>query len=149
MLLLFITTFLVFLSYYSLFSSLKIKGLADKFVLIVLWASAQIIFTELMLGTFGWLYPVTLASINITLSSALLIWAKRRDVLILDVLVEDGKKFTKDCVPIITWQPNALLLALSGLITVWFVIASFLLPPRGVDDLGYHLPAIYQYVITH
>jgi hypothetical protein len=40
------------------------------------------------------------------------------------------------------------LAALAAAFCAWLLAAAWLLPPRGVDDLAYHLPPVYQYVQT-
>ena len=49
---------------------------------------------------------------------------------------------------ILGWE-TCLLSLLLLFVTVWLVAAGVLLPPRGIDDLVYHLPPIYQSVQEH
>lgn len=41
---------------------------------------------------------------------------------------------------------NVALVLLVAVLAAWLAVAAWLLPPRGVDDLAYHLPPLYQYV---
>jgi hypothetical protein len=43
---------------------------------------------------------------------------------------------------------NLVLAALVGVLVLWLLVAAWLLPPRGVDDLAYHLPPLYETVAT-
>jgi hypothetical protein len=43
------------------------------------------------------------------------------------------------------WE-NYLLLILGFFVWVWVLIAAIFLPPRGIDDLVYHLPSLYHFV---
>jgi len=43
---------------------------------------------------------------------------------------------------------NGALALLATFATIWIGVATWLLPPRGVDDLSYHLPPLYEYVQT-
>jgi hypothetical protein len=40
---------------------------------------------------------------------------------------------------------NLFLLALALVLTAWLALATWLLPPRGVDDMAYHLPPLYEF----
>jgi hypothetical protein len=44
---------------------------------------------------------------------------------------------------------NVALISLICLAYLWIIVASYYLPPRGVDDLVYHLPPVFEYITSH
>jgi len=110
---------------------------------------AQIITTELLLGLFNNLYISYLLMANLLLA-------------FLIMLI--GYRFRKQAfLPVLKYDINCLRQSLSaakdvytvtlGLLVLltygWVLIAAYYLPPRGIDDLVYHLPAIFEYIQTH
>ena len=107
-----------------------------------LLGATQIVATELVLGEAGLLrLPLLLGG---TLGVSGLVWGWG---------VWRGRGHSRSPVapalrvPPLDWANGALLL-LVELVSAWLLVATWLLPPRGADDLAYHLPAIFQMAQT-
>ncbi len=150
MLCLLLTSF-VFLAYYQLLPSCNTNRSygADRILFPFLMTSAQILVTELVLGVSGLLYPLLLAVVNGAVS--------------LLVIVYSGKRGGEFRLPGQIWADpggtgrvagrtdifTKTLLAIVILTYAWVLTAAYFLPLRGIDDLFYHLPPIFNYIQTH
>jgi hypothetical protein len=110
---------------------------------------SQIVLSEILLGTLGSLYFSWVVGVNLAVSIAVIMWLYFSGRLpawqgirpSLKTLTASAHNFTG-------WE-NLMLAVLLGFLTVWFCIAIYFLPPRGIDDLVYHLPPLYEYVQSH
>ena len=144
--LLLITSFMGIAQYYFA-GTLKFEHLSGRLVCVGVLVSAQIIVTELILGIFGFLYAPLLILVNSLLSLGLIVYSAKQKSL-RDLFIEDIKIIQERKKAIWAWE-NVALMVLGLFVTVWFFFAAYFLPPRGVDDLGYHLPVIYEYILQH
>ena len=142
-------TLLIFLSYYFLFIRLNFRTFHQKVIMAVFFVCAQIILTQLCLGIVGLLYLKMLVLFNVLLIIAIL--------LIGEYVVENKNVigFKEELISI--WvgflnamsPANAALLVLAGYLFIWMGVCAYFLPPRWSDDLVYHLPPIFEYIINH
>lgn len=141
--------FVIFLSSYGVVSRREIESLSGKIIGIGILSCAQIVFTQLVLGAVGFLYPSTLVFSNLLISAIIFVINFRhnpRDFFV--TLKQDCERFVVGLRGVLS-PANFFLAQLAVLMSLWFVIAAYWLPPRGVDDLGYHLPLIYEAIVTH
>ncbi len=111
--------------------------------------ASQIVLSEIILGVSGWLYFSWVVGLNLAISCTVVMWlyfSRRLPTLtdmrpILNALVS---RIPHN----IGWENIALTLLL-GFLTLWFCIVIYFLPPRGIDDLVYHLPPLYEFVQSH
>ncbi len=144
-----LTNLIILFAHYTLVVRFKIARLTDKIIFIFVLFSAQIILTILVLGIFHWLYLSWLIAFNLTLAALIILLNNIPTSDILLALREDFLKLKEGGKLIFASISNILLTLLFLVVTLWMFLASHLLPPRGVDDITYHLPAIYEYIIQH
>lgn len=112
-------------------------GRAGRLVYTGLLAAAQVTGTEILLGATG-LFRLPLlvgAILLVSLPVAVIGWRRR----------EPARPAPwRDALD----PANVALLALLLLVGAWLLVATWLLPPRGVDDIVYHLPPLYDLVQT-
>ncbi len=142
-----ITNLLIFTSHYILITKSGIRRVSEKIVITVLMGTAQIVISEIILGIFGNLSLGVLVILNLIISFVLIsfvlykfnsdiIKALRRD---LDGLIDSINTFNTPYIFVL----GILLI----MVSLWIVLSSFLLPPRGFDDLSYHLPVIFEFIL--
>ncbi len=108
--------------------------------------SAQVILTELILGLAHVLHAQALITVNLSISMAVLILAKPHKIHIdFASIFSSLKELEKD---LCRWH-NIFLLVLFLFLLAWLMISILLMPPRGIDDLTCHLPAIYENIKAH
>ena len=116
--------------------------------------AAQIVLSEIALGAVGLLYFSWVVALNLAFSCALTGWifySGRTQTLsymcqIPGTLASRAPRnmgWGK-----IGWE-NIALISLLIFLTAWFCIVVYFLPPRGFDDLVYHLPPLYEFVQSH
>ncbi len=139
---------LILISFYLLTARIKIHSFSERMmVTIFLWMS-QIIFTELTLGILSLLYIQWLALFNILISISLLFFSLSK-IQANQVIREDIKSIRLHLGSILAPE-NKILLCLGFFVMLWFTAASYFLPPRGgADDIFYHLPPVYEFIIKH
>jgi Dolichyl-phosphate-mannose-protein mannosyltransferase len=142
-------TILIMASYYCLISCRPEKTISNKILQIFLLTCTQIIVTELILGLTGWLYVSSLAIINIAVSSLVLVYSHSRSKTGLQKTIKHDVAIATDTICKVMDVYNIALLVLVILSYSWVIIAAYYLPLRGVDDLSYHLPAVFEYIQTH
>jgi hypothetical protein len=125
-----------------LFRALRCGGGALSFVYAGLMAAVQVVATELVLGALGLLRLSLLLGANLAvsllvLSGAIAVRREQSDEPLRVVGGPAPRRFG--------WE-FAVLLPMLAFVTLWIGVAAVLLPPRGVDDLVYHLPPVYQAV---
>jgi hypothetical protein len=142
-------TILIMVSYYRLFSCVSDTTVSNKLLHSFLMTCAQILITELILGLIGWLYVSSLTLLNVSASSLVLIYSQRR---CKSGLLETIKRnITTARITLLSALDvcNIALLVLVTFAYAWLIIAAYYLPLRGVDDLFYHLPPVFEYIQTH
>ncbi|MBF0318940.1 MAG: glycosyltransferase family 39 protein [Nitrospirae bacterium] len=109
---------------------------------------AQVVLTELSLGVAGLLYAGHLLALNLLISTIVIIltWLRHRDIA--RRVGPDLKYAIGALREIMCWE-NAALIVLALMVSIWMAAAGYLLPPRGIDDLHYHLPTIYESIVQH
>ncbi len=144
-------TAFIFLSYYQYLHSLdKHTSGFDKILFPFLLTCAQIVLTELLLGICGHLNNSLLAFINIAISSGVILRVHRGGIPFSHACAG----FCRDVVAYVKgvnqfFDFSLICLAVCALIAYsWILIADYLLPLRGVDDLYYHLPPVFNYIKT-
>ncbi len=142
-------TLAIFSSYYVLFSSPRTESVLHRLLSSSVLTCAQIILTELVLGLVHQLYLFPVIIVNLSISG-LVVMMGRRSVR------NDGSPFLRkdllrgmDAVRASLDVPAAVLGSIVLLAYAWVLVASYYLPPRGIDDLAYHLPAVFEYVRSH
>lgn len=102
-----------------------------------LLGAAQIVLTEIVLGAFMVLHKPLLVGLNLVIAAVVLgVWLRIRRRGVPRAVAPWREVFAAD---------NVALLVLLVFVSTWMVVAAWLLPPRGIDDV-YHLPPLYQYV---
>jgi len=139
----------IFLSYYYLLSRLDAEDLLHRMLTSSVLTSAQIIMTELLFGLFHGLYLSALITVNLSIAIIIVVLGHHiagRGASAL--LMDDGLRVKAAAAASLDGH-NLLLGVLAVLVYGWILVASYFLPPRGIDDLAYHLPAIFEYVQSH
>lgn len=140
----------IFFAWWLTFTTARIEHpLSETAVYAGLLFAAQIVLGELLLGVLGLLYESWLIALNLGIGLALIVWVVMRHRAGLAGLVRESTAGLVSGVrETVDWS-IAVLFALLIFLTVWLVTAAYFLPPRGVDDLVYHLPPLYEYVQSH
>ena len=140
---------LIFSSWFLFFSTLRKISLSCSLVYMGAMSGIQIVVTQLVLGIIGLLYLSYLILFHLFWSFALLGWVVlHQKTLIVPTLKEAAIGFRSWFKIAMGWE-NVLLMPLLLLVGLWLFVAAIFLPPRGIDDLTYHLPSLYQFVQTH
>lgn len=125
------------------------KDILFKFLAAATLSCAQIILSELILGLSGYLYLPLVISVNLLGAAVELGLCRRlsahsgRGMLLSDIVRAKNSIRAGVDTPIIVL--GILVSATYG----WILVADYFLPPRGIDDLTYHLPAVFEYVSSH
>jgi hypothetical protein len=131
------------------FVTLRPNDIGADLVYAGLAAAAQVVLMELLLGVGAVLYLRPLILCHLACGLGLLGWIVRRDpkapLRVVRLAIARAAARARD---ILGWE-TVLLSLLILFVAVWLVAAGALLPPRGIDDLVYHLPPIYQSVQKH
>jgi len=110
---------------------------------------AQIVLTELALGLAHQLHLSYLIVANLLLAGIALLAACRRGTPPLLSVLRDDITRCKLAMSA-AWDPYTIILGILTVLTYgWITISAYYLPPRGIDDLVYHLPSIFEYIQTH
>jgi len=140
---------LIFFSWFLFFSTFRKRSLTCSLVYMGAMSGIQIVVAQLGLGIVGLLYLSYLILFHLFWSFFLLGWIIfQRRTWIVPTLIEVADKFRVWFKIAIAWE-NTLLLSLLLLVGIWLFVAAIFLPPRGIDDLVYHLPLLYQFVQSH
>ncbi|NVO00751.1 MAG: glycosyltransferase family 39 protein [Geobacteraceae bacterium] len=145
---LFITALLYF-SYYYLFSTTLAELLSRKILLSVVMSCAQIVMTELLLGICNNLHVSYLLGINLLIAFLIILSGYRLSKQpFLATVKNDFYCLRRSWVESKDFYTVTLgILALATY--TWIFAVSYYLPPRGIDDLAYHLPTIFEYIQSH
>jgi len=144
-----VATLLLFGAQFYVLTLLRQNNILYKLLASTVLTCAQIIMTELILGLFGLLYlPIIIvvnffcAAIAITLCSR---FKTHEGMAMLRADLTRAKEAAWSA-----FDVSALILGLIACLTyTWILTASYFLPARGIDDLAYHLPAIFEYARSH
>lgn len=142
-------TLLILIAYYTLFSSASSANISNRLLLSFVMSCTQIVLTELALGIGHQLHLSNLIITNLLLAGIVLIAACHRGTApLISVLRNDitNCKLTMST----AWDPYTAILGILTVLTYgWITLSAYYLPPRGIDDLVYHLPPIFEYIQTH
>ncbi len=147
MALLFVITVIIFFSFYLFTTTAPSLSLRDRIILSSILSWAQIILTQFILSLVGWLYLPLLISLNIILATTISFLCLQNNTEIKSIATLDFLTF-KNLFSRLS-PPNRILFVLLIFACLWIIWAGILFPPRGVDDLTYHLPPIYQAIQQH
>ena len=145
MIIFFVTNLLIFLSFYLLLINKKLTSISEKLVATVLLTTAQIILSELVLGTLEILTVNYLILLNTAIALIIIFVVFRKQRNIKAYLTDDYISLKSNLKSINSPYIIFLFLLLS-LVSFWLFLSAILLPPRGIDDLTYHLPAVFEYI---
>ncbi|MEO5357673.1 MAG: glycosyltransferase family 39 protein [Nitrospirae bacterium YQR-1] len=138
-------TICAFLSFYLFFTGRERAAISEKILYSGVLLASQIIFSELALGLLNILYPTTLCFLNM-LISAVVLYFKGPDLMVnLKTEIISLRLFLKG----LFYAENISLFFLFFIASVWILLSVYFLPPRGVDDLSYHLPPVFEFVQKH
>lgn len=142
-------TFLMYSAYYYVLSVTIRETTVRRILLASVACCAQIIMTELLLGVGHMLYLSSVVMMNLLITLLLLMAGYRfRKRPFGPVLQADLTRF--NCFWAAAGDGYTIILGILLLATYsWVFVASYYLPPRGMDDLVYHLPTIFEYIQTH
>ena len=138
---------LIFFACYIFLTFTRIKSVSHKLIASVLLFTAQVILSELLLGIFGILSPAKLLILNSLISSSLIVFCFINNKNIYSQLKTD-LGIALGFLSHVKSPYVIFLLILIVLMSLWLLLASLMLPPRGFDDLTYHLPVIYEYILN-
>jgi hypothetical protein len=145
----FLITSTIIISYYYFLSSQRIESVLYKILTSFVLTCTQIIITELSFGLFHKLYLSNLIISNLSFTILVFIVAgrfdRRRNATMLK---DDIRHFKQAAVAALDYHAVALVI-ITALTYGWILAASYYLPPRGTDDLVYHLSSIFQYIQSH
>jgi len=138
--------FYILISHYIFLSRSGVQFFRDKIIGVSITFSCQIILTQTVLGTLGLLSANYLTILNAIISTVLIVisfYNKKENKPLL--IIEDFKTLYSFFKSILS-PYNVFLTILTIIASTWIILSAFLFPPRGVDDLTYHLTAIYEYI---
>ena len=133
---------------YLFLTGKNFKSITERVISTVVLVSAQIIFSQLFLGLLGLLNLTFLLIFNILISMAVFYFALKGFDEIKPVLKNDLEVLSRALRSIYAFIPNIFLSVLILLTSLWLILSSFMLPPRGIDDLVYHLSPLYEFIIN-
>lgn len=142
-------TALIYGAYYCLFASSSSASTSRNLLLAFVMSCAQIVMTELGLGLGHHLQASFLLMINVLIAGLVLLVAHRRRTCSLPFLL---KSTVASCRRSLSAAGDAYTVSLGILVILvygWVVASAYYLPPRGIDDLVYHLPTIFEYIQSH
>lgn len=143
---------LLLLAVWWLVTAVVVKGpLVERFVLAAVGASGQIVVTVTALGAVGWLTTPALSAVNVIIAAALIVVALRspaRTAGPSGLVLADVRAIRAGVRAARGWDTIALVVVLC-VAAAWLATVITWYPPRGVDDLVYHLPPVYQAAQDH
>ncbi|MBF0620237.1 MAG: hypothetical protein HQL19_08735, partial [Candidatus Omnitrophica bacterium] len=108
---------------------------AERYVFAFFLMMIQIMGSLLLLGAIGWLYPAPAIGLNAAILLAVKMFSPP-----ISPPVDRDKSWQEIAAPI----SNKLIIFAAAVVTCWLFICAYFLPPRGGDDIVYHLPFIYD-----
>lgn len=144
-----VVTALIYISYYYLFAAASTAATSRKLLSAFVMSCAQIVMTELLLGLGHQLHLAYLVMTNVAIASLVFLLAKHRGPHTLSAVLKSDisncRRSLADAGDIYTIGIGVLVILTYG----WVAVAAYYLPPRGIDDLVYHLPTIFEYIQSH
>ena len=128
----------IFFQYAKLLSLWGITRSTERFIFAYFLLMVQIIATLLLLGALGLLRPIPALVINILVISTLTFIF--RPLYLINPVIKARMMWKIILKPF----SNKLIAAGALFVLGWLFVCAYYLPPRGVDDLTYHLPFIYE-----
>ncbi len=136
-------------SYFWLLSSHRPEGVLYKVLASSVLTSAQIILSELFLGLFHQLYLSSLIIVNMSIAAVVLVMGRQRMRNSGSKSLQNDVLMIKEAARVALDGPAIALGMLAALTYGWILAAAYFLPPRGLDDLTYHLSSVFEYVQSH
>ncbi|MBF0464364.1 MAG: hypothetical protein HQK94_04685 [Nitrospirae bacterium] len=127
------------------FTSRVRSSISDKIVYSGVLFASQVILSELVLGLINILYASTLIVFNVLISAVVLSFKGKDLARNLKNEILSLKFFLKEFICI----ENLSLFILFVIAAVWILFGIYFLPPRGIDDLCYHLPPVFEFIQKH
>lgn len=142
-------TALIYIAYYYLFSTASRATTSRNLLSAFVMSCAQVVMTELLLGLWHLLQLPFLIMANVALAGLVLLLARRRSPISLRATLKADiigcRRSLAEAADIFTISIGVLVILTYG----WIAAAAYYLPPRGIDDLVYHLPTIFEYIQSH
>ena len=139
----------IFISFYLFLSLRGVGTVLYAFLTASVLTCAQIILSELFLGLIHQLYLSGLIFLNLSLAAIVMAAGRRfrrRDIAAPLAEALTGARTIAGA----AMDGHVKVLGLLAAATyAWVLTAAYFLPPRGIDDLAYHLPTIFEYVRSH
>jgi len=141
-----VVTVLVFAAWLS-WAAARLRGSAGEALACAgLLGAAQIVMTQILLGLPGWLNRPALLLANVLISAAMIAWSLREGPA---TRLRGWRTHAPDSGRADAIRLTSTALGLLALVLMaWMLAATWLLPPRGIDDLAYHLPPLFEYAQT-
>lgn len=141
-------TITILFSYYVFLTRIGISHLHQRLILAGLFVSAQIILTELILGTIHLLYLRDLIFLNSAITLGVIGCSIMFKSPSQPASSEKYQRMESGFASAITpW--NIVLFILLIFVSVWVFLIVYFLPSQAFDDWAYHLTPIYEYIINH
>lgn len=144
-------TLLVFAAWSFVTAAVAKGPFIERLVLTGVGASGQIVVTVMGLGAAGWLTAPALSGTNVALVLALtaaVLCTAGQTAKPVRLALADLRTIGAGARAARGWETLALA-AILGFAALWLATVIACYPPRGVDDLVYHLPPIYQAAQDH
>lgn len=125
------------------------ESVSRRILLLFVMSCAQIVMTELLLGLCHRLYDSYLLIANLLIALLIMLsgYSFRKQSFLAVIKTDiDGLRQAA------TESKDGYTVTLGILVLVtysWILTAAYYLPPRGIDDLAYHLPTIFEYIQSH
>ena len=135
-------------SWYLFIAANSAGPLSTRLILSVTGACGQIVVTLTVLGALSLLRPAPVAVGNILISAVVLFAALRPLHSVhglFHLLQRDVRSLGRTVRAALGWE-TVLLAIILMFASTWIVLVIARYPPRGIDDVTYHLPPIYQAV---
>ncbi len=141
-----VLTLAIFLSYYLALAVRCHDGILYRILSTSVLTCSQIVLSELFLGLFHQLTLPIVAIVNLAISILVAAMALRSDRTMGAAALRMELGRAKHAVLAALDVPVLALGTIALLSYGWILVAAYYLPPRGVDDIAYHLPAAFEYV---
>lgn len=122
------------------------RCLSNRIVVAGILFFGQIILTQIFLGLMGFFTAGYLFLMNIALA-ILFFFFRPSGERVGQHLKHDVERIKHLAGQIIHYPELCLIFGLVGIASAWIFFVSYFLPPRGVDDLGCHLPIMYEFIL--
>ncbi len=135
----------ILFSIYLFTKKKKAHPLSEVILVVFTLFTSQIIVTQLILGIIGALTYSYLLTINLLISTIFIYCSK-------EYITYSHKIITRDLHTFINWIKSSLtpyngfLILMFFMASVWIALAAYLLPPRAIDDITYHLTTIIEFI---